>query len=110
MVLFYSVFLRVQKTKTMLKVNTYYEGRVKSISFQCEEGPATMGVVTPGEYEFQTTSTEYLTVTSGLLYIMLPSQSAWKAFKPYETLIIPPNIRFRIMAKHDASYKCVYKQ
>lgn len=93
----------------MLKVNSYYEGSVKSISFMCEEGPATVGVVTPGEYEFQTTSTEYLTVTSGLLYIMLPSQSVWRAYKPYETIIIPPNVRFRIMAKRDASYKCLYK-
>ena len=36
----------------MFKVNEYFDGTVKSIAFGTAEGPATIGVMAPGEYEF----------------------------------------------------------
>ena len=38
----------------MFKVNEYFDGTVKSIAFGTAEGPATIGVMAPGEYEFGT--------------------------------------------------------
>jgi hypothetical protein len=38
----------------MFKVNEYYDGRVKSLAFASPAGPATVGVMAPGEYEFAT--------------------------------------------------------
>lgn len=35
----------------MFKVNEYFDGTVKSIAFGTAEGPATIGVMAPGEYE-----------------------------------------------------------
>ena len=35
----------------MLDVNEYFDGKVKSIGFQTETLPATVGVMAPGEYE-----------------------------------------------------------
>ncbi|HBF94201.1 MAG TPA: hypothetical protein DDX13_11120, partial [Marinobacter adhaerens] len=35
----------------MLKVNEYFDGKAKSISFQTSTLPATVGVISPGEYE-----------------------------------------------------------
>ncbi|MFP3355023.1 pyrimidine/purine nucleoside phosphorylase, partial [Pseudoalteromonas sp. SIMBA_153] len=34
----------------MFQVNEYFNGTVKSIAFAGEEGPATVGVMAPGEY------------------------------------------------------------
>ena len=93
----------------MFKVNEYYDGKVKSFSFISEEGPATIGVMAPGEYEFSTASTEYMTVTCGILSVMLPSQSSWKTYKPYETFIVPSNVKFRVKCTADTTYKCIYK-
>ena len=36
----------------MLAVNEYFEGKVKSIGFQGEGKPASVGVMEPGDYEF----------------------------------------------------------
>lgn len=51
----------------MFKVNEYFDGKVKSLGFSMADGPATIGVMAPGEYEFGTSSKEYMTVTSGKL-------------------------------------------
>ena len=42
----------------MFKVNEYFDGTVKSIAFGTAEGPATIGVMAPGEYEFGTSQRE----------------------------------------------------
>ncbi|MGL5697151.1 MAG: pyrimidine/purine nucleoside phosphorylase, partial [Plesiomonas shigelloides] len=38
----------------MLEVNDYFAGQVKSIGFQDGERRATVGVMAPGEYRFNT--------------------------------------------------------
>ena len=40
----------------MLKVNEYFDGKVKSIGFANAGGNATVGVMAPGEYQFVITS------------------------------------------------------
>ena len=45
----------------MFKVNEYFDGTVKSIAFGTPEGPATIGVMAPGEYEFGTASVKSCT-------------------------------------------------
>ncbi|MEI6171044.1 MAG: pyrimidine/purine nucleoside phosphorylase, partial [bacterium] len=37
------------------KVNEYFHGNVTSIGFEGENGRATIGVMSPGAYEFSTT-------------------------------------------------------
>ena len=59
----------------MLKVNDYFDGNVKSISLETAEGPATVGVMAPGEYEFGTSSFEIMKVISGKLTVLLPGSS-----------------------------------
>ena len=44
----------------MLKVNEYFDGNVKSIGFQTAEGPATVGAMAVGEYEFGTSQQEII--------------------------------------------------
>ena len=42
----------------MFKTNEYFNGNVKSIAFITKEGPATIGVMAIGEYEFGTSTVE----------------------------------------------------
>jgi len=49
----------------MFSVNEYFEGQVKSISFTTKEGPATIGVMAQGEYEFGTKNKEIMTIITG---------------------------------------------
>jgi purine/pyrimidine-nucleoside phosphorylase len=93
----------------MFKVNDYFDGKVKSIAFENADGPATIGVMAPGEYEFGTSTTEYMTVTSGALEIQLQGESKWKTYKPFETFVVPKDSKFKVKIEQESSYRCLYK-
>jgi purine/pyrimidine-nucleoside phosphorylase len=93
----------------MFKTNEYFEGKVKSIAFTTAEGPATIGVMAVGEYEFGTSTVEYMTVISGKLKVRLPGASDWKEYKPFETFIVEKDKKFQLIVKEESSYLCLYK-
>jgi purine/pyrimidine-nucleoside phosphorylase len=93
----------------MFKTNEYYDGKVKSIAFTTPEGPATAGVMAPGEYEFGTSTVEYMTVVSGVLRVLLPGESEWKNFKPFETFVVPKDEKFKLDIREESAYLCLYK-
>ena len=64
----------------MLKVNEYFDGKVKSIALQTATLPATVGAMEAGEYEFGTSQKEVMTVVSGSMAVLLPGASEWTAF------------------------------
>ena len=67
----------------MFTVNEYFDGRVKSLGFNNEGGAVTIGVMDKGEYEFGTSSVEYMTVTSGIMNVLLPNETKWKQFRGF---------------------------
>jgi uncharacterized protein YaiE (UPF0345 family) len=93
----------------MLTVNEYFEGKVKSIGFTAGEWPATAGVMEPGEYEFGTSSVEYVTVVSGMMSVRLPGEKEFREFRPFDTFIVPKDSRFQLRIAADAAYICLYK-
>ena len=93
----------------MFKVNEYFDGKVKSIAFENADGRATVGVMAPGEYEFGTSTIEYMTVISGALEIQLPGESKWKTYKPFETFVVQKDAKFKVKVAQDSSYRCLYK-
>lgn len=92
----------------VLTVNEYFDGRVKSIGFQDEEGAATSGVMEPGEYEFSTSTKERMTVMTGLLTIRRPSDEEWVAYPPGESFDVPGNVSFRVKVDEPTAYLCRY--
>jgi uncharacterized protein YaiE (UPF0345 family) len=93
----------------MFKINEYFGGSVKSISFNTLDGPATVGVMAPGEYEFGTSTVEFMTVTSGLMTVLLPGESEWKDFREFETFRVDKNQKFGVRVAEETSYRCLYQ-
>jgi len=93
----------------MFKTNEYFDGNVKSIAFSMPDGPATIGVMAAGEYNFATSSVEYMTVTSGELKVMQPSETEWKSYKPFEIFVVAKGVTFRVKAETDTTYLCLYR-
>ncbi|HDZ40501.1 MAG TPA: pyrimidine/purine nucleoside phosphorylase [Bacteroidetes bacterium] len=93
----------------MFKVNEYFDGKVKSIAYENEEGPATIGVMAPGEYEFGTSAIEHMKVVSGMLTVMLPGESGWKDYKEGETFIVDKDTSFKLKVREATAYRCLYK-
>jgi len=93
----------------MFKVNEYFDGRVKSIAFQAADGPATIGVLAPGEYEFGTSTKEIMTAVSGVLTVKLPGEAAWKDYRAGDSFVVAKDRKFQLKIAADASYLCLYR-
>ena len=94
----------------MLKNNEYFDGNVMSIAFTTGKGAATVGVMIPGEYEFGTSTIEYMTIVSGNMAVMLPDNTEWTVYSPFETFIVAKNRKFKIQVKgEDCAYLCLYR-
>lgn len=93
----------------MFDVNEYFEGKVKSIAFQTETLPATVGVMAAGEYEFGTNQKETMTVVSGALTIQFPNTDEWKTFNQGESFNVDANVTFGVKVAVQTAYLCTYE-
>lgn len=93
----------------MININEYFDGKVKSLALENNEGTVTCGVMMPGDYEFGTSTIEYMTVVSGKLTVQLPGESEWKDYSPFETFIVAKDTKFKVKVAETTAYKCVYK-
>ncbi|ABZ78296.1 protein of unknown function DUF1255 [Shewanella halifaxensis HAW-EB4] len=92
----------------MLAVNEYFEGQVKSISFDGAEKPASVGVMEVGDYEFGTAAPEVMQVISGALTVMLPGQTEWQTFNAGEQFDVIGNAKFQVKVETQTAYLCIY--
>ena len=93
----------------MFQVNEYFNGTVKSIAFNMPEGPATVGVMAPGEYEFGTNQREIMHVVSGCLVVRLPNSNQWESFEAGTQFTVPANSKFQLKVATDTAYLCEYR-
>ena len=93
----------------MLEIHEYFEGRVKSIGFDTADLPATVGVMSPGDYEFATSKKETMTVVSGELVVRLPGESEWKSFPAGSHFGVEAEQRFQLKVRVSTAYLCTYE-
>jgi purine/pyrimidine-nucleoside phosphorylase len=93
----------------VLKVNEYFDGKVKSIGLQTATLPATVGVMVAGEYEFGTSQKEVMTVVSGAIDTLLPGAAEWQTFAQGESFSIEANQKFQVKVAGDTAYFCTYE-
>lgn len=93
----------------MFKVNEYFDGTVKSIAFSLSQGPATIGVMAAGEYEFGTSQLEIMHVIAGALTVKLPDSEQWETFQAGSQFTVPANSKFQLKVATDTAYLCEYR-
>lgn len=93
----------------MFKVNEYFGGDVASIAFATAEGPATVGVMAIGEYEFGTSQLEIMSVVAGALTVRLPGAADWETFAAGTQFTVPANSTFAVRAEAETAYLCEYR-
>ncbi len=93
----------------MFKVNEYFDGTVKSIAFTGTEGPATVGVMAVGEYEFGTAQREIMHVVAGALTVKLPDSDNWQTFNSGDQFQVPANSKFQLKVAVQTAYLCEYR-
>jgi len=93
----------------MFKVNEYFDGTVKSIAFDMAAGPATIGVMAPGEYEFGTNQLEVMQVVAGSLDVKLPGSENYETFGAGTQFTVPANSKFQLKVAEATAYLCEYR-
>ena len=92
----------------MFQINEYFDGKVKSIGFTSEDGPATVGVMAIGEYEFGTSTVEIMQIVSGSMEVRLPGSSDWKQYGAGESFTVDKDVRFQVRVAGETAYLCLY--
>lgn len=93
----------------MLNVNEYFDGNVKSLSFQGDELASSVGVMTPGEYEFGTSQKEVMTVISGELVVSLPGSDSYESYTAGSHFEVDANTSFKVKVERETAYLCTYE-
>jgi len=91
----------------MFKTNEYFNGNVKSIAFQTETLPATVGVMAPGDYVFNTTEKETMTVVSGSLTTKM-TDGQQQIFNTGDSFNVDANSSFDVSVTVETAYLCLY--
>jgi uncharacterized protein YaiE (UPF0345 family) len=102
------ILIHTINEKKMFDVNEYFDGKVKSIAFETQTLPATIGLMAAGDYEFGTSQFETMTVISGALTVQLPGNEQWQTFSPNQQFTVEANQRFKVQVKSDTAYLCTY--
>ena len=91
----------------MLKSNEYFDGNVKSIAFQTETLPETVGVMAIGDYVFNNAAKEKMTVISGAMTIKFDDSEAC-TYSAGESFNVPADSSFNVTVKTETAYLCLY--
>ena len=87
--------------------NSYFEGKVQSLSLSAEGKNATVGVIMPGTYTFSTSTKETMNIVSGSLVARVPGE-AEKTYASGTYFIVPEGVEFEVEAAADCAYLCIY--
>ncbi|MBU6217417.1 MAG: DUF1255 family protein [Acidobacteria bacterium] len=92
----------------MVSHNTYFDGGVQSLGFERDGRRATVGVIEPGTYSFDTGAPERMTVISGALSARLPGSDDWQGFGEGAVFEIPASSTFEVRADEPSAYLCEF--
>ena len=94
--------------RTPVSHNVYFDGYVQSLGLSTEKGPATIGVMKKGAYQFNTSSPETIMVVSGKMSTKV-KDGDWRLHQEQETFEIPADATFDILCETDVAYICYYR-
>jgi len=91
------------------KANVYFDGKVTSRTIILQDGSKkTLGIMQPGQYEFNTGDSEIMEIISGDLDVMLPGQDSWRTVKGGESFDVPANSKFTMKVHALSDYCCSF--
>ncbi|MBI5641576.1 MAG: pyrimidine/purine nucleoside phosphorylase [Nitrospirae bacterium] len=91
------------------KANVYFEGKVTSRTVIFSDGSKkTLGIMLPGEYEFNTGEKELMEILSGELEVLLPGREDWIKVKGGESFEVGGNAKFGLKVNTLTDYCCSF--
>ena len=91
------------------KANVYFDGKVTSRTVVFADGSKkTLGVMLPGEFEFNTADKEVMEIMSGEMEVLLPGEGTWQPIQGGQTFEVQANSKFRLRVKVLTDYCCSF--
>jgi uncharacterized protein YaiE (UPF0345 family) len=91
------------------EANVYYEGFVTSRTILFADGTRkTLGIMLPGNYEFNTGAPELMEILSGVLEVLLPGKEEWITVSGGECFEVPGDSVFKLRVKELVDYCCSF--
>jgi uncharacterized protein YaiE (UPF0345 family) len=88
--------------------NTYFDGGVQSLGFEPDGPRATVGVIQPGTFSFDTAAPERMTVVAGTLEVRLSGEGGWSTHPRGTVFEVPGESTFEVRAATPAAYLCEF--
>jgi len=95
---------------TVIKqANIYFAGQVTSRTIVLADGSRkTLGIMQPGEYEFNTAAPELMEILSGDLEVLVAGDSEWKKISGGQAFEVKENSSFRVKVNSLTDYCCSF--
>ncbi len=91
------------------EANIFFNGGVTSRTILFSDGSKkTLGIMQPGEYEFNTKDKEIMEIMSGELEALLPGESGWKTITGGHSFEVPAGAKFQLRVKTLTDYCCSF--
>jgi purine/pyrimidine-nucleoside phosphorylase len=91
------------------KANVYFDGKVTSRTIIFSDGSKkTLGIMLPGEYDFNTADKEIMEIYAGDLDVLLPGTQEWKTIKGPDAFEVPAQSRFCLKVRSLTDYCCSF--
>nr|MBF0221659.1 pyrimidine/purine nucleoside phosphorylase [Desulfobulbaceae bacterium] len=101
-----SEFVNVTVVKA---VNSYFDGKVTSRTVIFADGSKkTLGVMLPGEYEFNTDSKEIMEIMSGELTVLISDENDWQEIRGGQSFEVPAKSKFKLKIRTLTDYCCSF--
>ncbi|SMN10851.1 FIG074102: hypothetical protein [uncultured Candidatus Thioglobus sp.] len=98
-----------ENVSVVKKANIYFDGKVTSREVQFADGSKkTLGIMMPGEYEFNTDDNELVEIQAGEMDVLLPNESEWQTFTTGTSFEVPKDSKFKLVVKEVSDYCCSY--
>jgi purine/pyrimidine-nucleoside phosphorylase len=89
--------------------NVYFGGQVTSRTVKFSDGSTkTLGIMMPGDYEFNTSEKELMEILAGEVQIQLPGQGDWRTVGAGDSFEVAGQSSFKIKVTALADYCCSY--
>jgi len=98
-----------QNVTVIKKANVYFDGKVTSRSVVFPDGTKkTLGIMLPGEYEFNTADKEIMEIMRGDLDVLLSDRDEWITVKGGEAFEVPAHSKFSLKVRTLTDYCCSF--
>ncbi|MCU0588038.1 MAG: pyrimidine/purine nucleoside phosphorylase [Syntrophobacteraceae bacterium] len=98
-----------EQVNVVIQANVYFDGKVTSRTVEFADGSRkTLGIMLPGEYEFQTGAAERMEITAGVVEVRSRGAEGWRRYAAGEHFEVEGNSSFQIKVLEVTDYVCSF--